>query len=88
MIFGIGIHVGYAGGGPRMVGGSLPDAIQQLHVTEFVERNAPPVTGRAGRLQPAFALTAELIAERRRLPFFVRPQTMRAEKAGEIVVEI
>ena len=87
MIFGIDIDIGYAGRSPRVVGGGLPRTIEQFHVSEFVERNAPPVSGRAGRLQPAFALSAELIAKRPQLPVFVPPQAMRAEQARESAIE-
>jgi hypothetical protein len=69
-----------------MVGSGPPRAVQQFDSTEFVERNAPPVSRRSHRFQTTFTFPAKLIAEHSKLSFFVPTQSVRTEKAVKAVI--
>ena len=69
-----------------MVGGGSPQAVQQFHAPELVERDAAPVIRRSHRLQTALAFSAVLVTKHAELPIFVPSQAVRTKQPVAIVI--
>jgi hypothetical protein len=66
---------------------SSPNAFEQLHLTEFFERNTAPVGWRSHRFQPAVAFPAVLIAKHSQLPSLIPAQPVRAQQPAAAMIE-
>src|SRR6187402_1087467 len=60
--------------------------VQQLHCSEFLQRNAAPVGRRTRRLKSAFAFSAVLTAQYTDFASSVTAQSVRAKQPRESVI--
>jgi len=69
-----------------MVWRGAPRTIQQLHLAEFLQREAAPVCRRTRQLEPTIALAALLVAQHPQVSPLIPPQSAWTKQASTPLV--